>query len=153
MCRHASHLRVIHGTSVAAEYCGKVNLGAVISAQVCVNRRDYTLSAVICAQVYVNRGSYTLLSAVICAQLLSAQVCVNRLLSEWGGGSAPVFTVKDDHIHEMCRYGAAQIHSVASYVGGCAAHEIIKLITAQYVPLNNTLIYNAATATSLTLTL
>ncbi|XP_018015689.1 NEDD8-activating enzyme E1 regulatory subunit [Hyalella azteca] len=153
MCRHASHLRVIHGTSVAAEYCGKVNLGG---GEVEVSDSDVVWYVLL-------RAADVFHSEFRCwpgyhdhqveADIVRLKVCVNRLLSEWGGGSAPVFTVKDDHIHEMCRYGAAQIHSVASYVGGCAAHEIIKLITAQYVPLNNTLIYNAATATSLTLTL
>lgn len=72
------------------------------------------------------------------------QVCVNRLLADWGCG--PI--VKDDFIHEMCRYGASEVHSVAAYIGGCAAQEVIKLITSQYVPINNTHIYNAITATS-----
>lgn len=74
----------------------------------------------------------------------SYQVCVNRLLADWGCG--PI--VKDDFIHEMCRYGASEVHSVAAYIGGCAAQEVIKVITAQYVPINNTHIYNAIAATS-----
>ena len=35
--------------------------------------------------------------------------------------------------------------------GGCAAQEAIKIITKQYVPLDNTFIYNAITATTATL--
>lgn len=32
--------------------------------------------------------------------------------------------------------------------GGCAAQEVIKIITKQYVPLDNTFIYNAMQSTS-----
>lgn len=38
-------------------------------------------------------------------------------------------------------------------VGGCAAQEVIKLVTKQYVPLDNTFIFNAVTATTATLRL
>ena len=53
----------------------------------------------------------------------------------------------------MCRYGAAEVHSIAAYIGGCAAQEVIKIITNQYVPINNTHIYSAITASSATFTL
>ncbi|UJR23369.1 hypothetical protein I4U23_026378 [Adineta vaga] len=45
-------------------------------------------------------------------------------------------------LEELCRYGASEIHSIAAFIGGCCAQEAIKLITHQYVPMNNTLIYN-----------
>lgn len=45
------------------------------------------------------------------------------------------------------------MHSVAAYIGGCAAQEVIKLITGQYVPFNNTFIYNAMKQTSVTVEL
>lgn len=41
-----------------------------------------------------------------------------------------------------CRYGNCEIHSISAFLGGCAAHEAIKLLTNQFVPINNTLIYN-----------
>jgi len=50
---------------------------------------------------------------------------------------------QDDHIHEVCRYGGAELHSVAAFLGGCAAHETIKLLTGQYVPIDNIVLYNA----------
>jgi amyloid beta precursor protein binding protein 1 len=49
---------------------------------------------------------------------------------------------KDDYIHEMGRYGGSGLHAIASIIGGCAAQEAIKLITKQYVPLNDLFIYN-----------
>jgi amyloid beta precursor protein binding protein 1 len=38
---------------------------------------------------------------------------MTKLLSEWGAS----FPVKDDFIHEICRYGASEIPSVAAFVG------------------------------------
>ncbi|KAK2708987.1 hypothetical protein QYM36_014573, partial [Artemia franciscana] len=71
-----------------------------------------------------------------------------RLLSEWGLSSV---SIKDEYIHEFCRYGASEIHSVAAFVGGCAAQEVIKIVTHQYVPVDNTIIYNAMHQTILSL--
>ena len=56
----------------------------------------------------------------------------------------PSHGLSDDHVTELCRYGGHELHSVAAFLGGVAAQEVIKLITHQYVPVNNTLIYNAA---------
>lgn len=68
----------------------------------------------------------------------------SKILSEWGIAE----TLSDDLVHEICRFGGAEIHSVSAFVGGCAAHEIIKIITEQYKPVNNTFIYNAITSES-----
>jgi amyloid beta precursor protein binding protein 1 len=43
---------------------------------------------------------------------------------------------------ELTRYGQAEIHPVASLIGGVASQEAVKIITGQYVPLNNTYVYN-----------
>ena len=52
-------------------------------------------------------------------------------------------SVADEQIlEELCRYGGSEIHSIAAFLGGCCAQEAIKLITHQYVPIDNTLIYN-----------
>lgn len=50
--------------------------------------------------------------------------------------------VTDDMVTEMCRYGAAELHPMASLLGGIAAHEVVKVITGQYVPLNNTFVFD-----------
>jgi NEDD8-activating enzyme E1 regulatory subunit len=43
---------------------------------------------------------------------------------------------------EMARYGACEPHAVAAVVGAVASQEAIKLITRQYVPVNNTYVFN-----------
>jgi len=52
-----------------------------------------------------------------------------------------------------CHYGACEIPSVAALIGGVAAQEAVKVITGQFIPLNNTFIYNAIKQTSVSLEL
>ena len=65
----------------------------------------------------------------------------------------PSKSIKQDFIMEFCRSGGAELHSVAAFVGGVVGQEVIKLITHQYVPINNTLLYDAITSSSVTLEL
>lgn len=78
-------------------------------------------------------------------------------------------TLSEDLIHEMCRFGGAELHVVAAFTGGVASQEVIKvwalhelctafvlelavirlfcdfffqLITKQFVPITGTLIFN-----------
>ena len=75
---------------------------------------------------------------------------VGSLLHKWGLSAG---SIRDDYIIEFCRYGGGEIHTVSAFIGGVAAQEVIKLITHQFVPLNNTLIYNATTSTTVTVVL
>jgi len=52
-----------------------------------------------------------------------------------------------------CHYGACEIPSVASLIAGVVAQEVIKVITGQFIPLNNTFIYNAIKQSSISLEL
>lgn len=74
------------------------------------------------------------------------QSIVTKLLNEWGLGPL----VKDEYVHEFCRFGGAEIHSVSATIGGLAAQEAVKFITHQYKPINNTFIYDAATCNGTT---
>uniref|UniRef100_A0A8R1DVX3 NEDD8-activating enzyme E1 regulatory subunit n=1 Tax=Caenorhabditis japonica TaxID=281687 RepID=A0A8R1DVX3_CAEJA len=56
--------------------------------------------------------------------------------------------VSDSAIAEMCRFGAAELHVISSYIGGIAAQEVIKLSTNQYVPIDNTFVFDGHTQQS-----
>lgn len=56
--------------------------------------------------------------------------------------------VKDDVIHEMCRYGASELHNIGAFLGGVVSQEAIKIITHQWVPLNGTFIFNGVQSTT-----
>jgi len=62
-------------------------------------------------------------------------------------------SIKDEIIHEMCRFGASELHNIAAFIGGVASQEVIKLITHQFVPINNTFIFNGIHSSCLTETL
>ena len=47
-----------------------------------------------------------------------------------------------DVMQEVCRFGAAEPHVVAAILGGCVAQEVIKLCTHQYVPVDNSIIFD-----------
>ncbi|EEC76422.1 hypothetical protein OsI_14093 [Oryza sativa Indica Group] len=61
------------------------------------------------------------------------------VMSEMGMNGAPL---SEDLITEMCRFGGAEIHPVAAFIGGVASQEVIKLVTKQFVPLLGTFIFN-----------
>lgn len=48
---------------------------------------------------------------------------------------------------EIVRYGACELHNISAIIGGVAAQEAVKIITHQYVPINNTFIYNGISST------
>eukprot|EP00038_Savillea_parva_P012402 m.204436 g.204436 ORF g.204436 m.204436 type:complete len:537 (-) comp22514_c0_seq1:44-1654(-) len=68
--------------------------------------------------------------------------CVTTVLEEWKISTA----LADECIHEMCRWGAAELHSVAAFIGGVASQEVVKLVTKQYAPLNSVFVYNGITS-------
>ncbi|XP_071547570.1 NEDD8-activating enzyme E1 regulatory subunit [Panulirus ornatus] len=145
-CKNAHALRVIKSKSIAEEYQGSINLGE-IGAHLENPESELVWYVMLRAvdQFHSEFRAYPgYFQDQVETDIVRLKVCVNRLLADWGCG--PI--VKDDFIHEMCRYGAAEVHSVAAYIGGCTAQEVIKIITGQYVPVNNTHIYNAITATS-----
>jgi amyloid beta precursor protein binding protein 1 len=43
---------------------------------------------------------------------------------------------------ELTRYANAEIHNIASVVGGVASQEAVKIITGQYIPLDNSYVFN-----------
>ncbi len=51
--------------------------------------------------------------------------------------------IRENILEELCRYGASELHSISAFIGGCCAQEAIKLMTHQYVPIDNVLVYNA----------
>ena len=84
------------------------------------------------------------------SDIVQMKSMVGGLLQQWG---VSMCSIPDEHITEFCRYGAGEIHSVAAFLGGVASQEVIKLITHQFVPFDNTFLYNAAASTTLTVAL
>ena len=43
---------------------------------------------------------------------------------------------------ELVRAGGGELHNIASLTGGMVAQEVIKVITRQYVPVDNTCLFD-----------
>ena len=53
------------------------------------------------------------------------------------------------YLQEMLRSGAVELHATAAVVGGIASQEITKILTRQYIPITNTLVYDGVTGSGL----
>ncbi|KAG0347216.1 NEDD8-activating enzyme E1 regulatory subunit [Podila humilis] len=71
---------------------------------------------------------------------------VTTLLQSWGIEQEDA--VSKDLTHEICRYGVGSVHNIASFMGGVVSQEIIKIITHQYIPMDNTFIFDGARSVS-----
>eukprot|EP01120_Amphizonella_sp_Union-15-10_P009763 TRINITY_DN3775_c0_g1_i4.p1 TRINITY_DN3775_c0_g1~~TRINITY_DN3775_c0_g1_i4.p1 ORF type:complete len:526 (-),score=96.19 TRINITY_DN3775_c0_g1_i4:32-1609(-) len=61
--------------------------------------------------------------------------------------------VTEDHIAEILRVENANLHTVAAILGGIASQEVLKVITHQWIPLDNTFFFNGLSSSSSTLKL
>jgi amyloid beta precursor protein binding protein 1 len=54
--------------------------------------------------------------------------------------------VTRDHAVELARFAGCELHNTSAVIGGVGSQEAVKVITHQYVPINNTLVYNGIAA-------
>lgn len=64
------------------------------------------------------------------------------------GRSSSQLKTLDDCLYELCLYGGLELHATSAFMGGCIAQEVIKLVTNQYIPVDDTLVYNAVSASA-----
>lgn len=50
--------------------------------------------------------------------------------------------VEEICLQSMVRFGATELHNIAAYIGGVGSQIVLKTIIQQYVPLDNTYIFN-----------
>ncbi|CAG9856925.1 unnamed protein product [Phyllotreta striolata] len=146
LCRHAGELKVIRGSCIADEY-ERTQLDLSFYLEDPDSLMFYYV---------ILRGLERFISEFntypgqfddqVEPDVLKLKSIIGKLLCEWNCSQV----LRDERVHEVCRYGGAEIHSVSAVLGGCAAHEAIKLITHQYKPLDNAFIYDAISSNSAT---
>jgi len=144
-CRESRYLRLERGCSLETEYSGAGSSG---SLQAGLEDPDSdALYYLVLRAVDRYTSEYGSVPGETDPEVESDTVKLKaiftKLCTEAGLHPPPG---QDDHIHEVCRYGGAELHSVAAFVGGCVAHESIKLLTGQFVPIDNIVLYNAITS-------
>ncbi|KAF2188291.1 hypothetical protein K469DRAFT_748618 [Zopfia rhizophila CBS 207.26] len=59
-----------------------------------------------------------------------------------------VKTQTGEFVQELVRAGGAELHNIAALTGGLVSQEIIKVITEQYIPVDNTCIFDGVKSKS-----
>jgi len=75
----------------------------------------------------------------LAAALAALTAAANKIVATY---EAEDFSADSKMLQELVRYGGSELHVTSSVLGGIAAQEAVKLLTKQYVPLNNTLLYD-----------
>jgi NEDD8-activating enzyme E1 regulatory subunit len=77
---------------------------------------------------------------------------LNKFLSENSLEVASYPGLSESHANEITRFGVIEeFHNTSSFMGGVASQEVIKIITHQWIPANNTFIYNGLAGNAQTL--
>ncbi|XP_043189117.1 NEDD8-activating enzyme E1 regulatory subunit-like isoform X2 [Amphibalanus amphitrite] len=146
-CRNTHALRVFEGTAVQQEL-RHLRLPANEMAAHLQNPESEMVIYAMLRAAERFRSEYSTAPGAeddqVETDVIKLKACLSRLLSDWGCQN----TIKDDYVQEFCRYGGSELHTVAALIGGCAAHEVIKLVTGQYAPIDNTFIYNGISSSS-----
>ncbi|KAH0547669.1 hypothetical protein FGG08_000158 [Glutinoglossum americanum] len=65
------------------------------------------------------------------------------ILSHWyTGDSSEIGSRISDFVREIVRFGGGDLHNISALTGGMVAQEAIKVITRQYVPADNTVVFD-----------
>lgn len=143
-CREAANLAVIRGSKIADEYEKNYNSTKIASS---LETPDSLMGYYVALRARERfqlehghiPGEYELE-----ADIPHLKTIANKLLNDWGITTQ----FNEDLAHELCRFGRSEIHSISSFMGGCAGHEVIKILTKQYKPIINTFIYEAINSTT-----
>lgn len=141
-CKNARKLRVCRYRSLEEEFGSPV----VSEVQRYFTDEDYSYAMnfyILLRAVDRMAANYNRLPGIFDSEIDEdiprLKTAATSVLIEMGLNGA---SLSDDLITEMCRFGGAEIHPVAAFIGGVASQEVIKLITKQFVPLQGTFIFN-----------
>uniref|UniRef100_A0A8C1BRG7 NEDD8-activating enzyme E1 regulatory subunit n=1 Tax=Cyprinus carpio carpio TaxID=630221 RepID=A0A8C1BRG7_CYPCA len=116
-CKNAAFLRVVRCRSLAEEYSvDTFNKDEITS---CMDSTDSEMVLYLMLRsidrFYQQHSRYPgVYNYQVEEDINKLKLCVNSLLQEYSLN----VNVKDDYIHEFCRYGAAEPHTVAAFLGG-----------------------------------
>jgi len=152
-CKNAHNLELLEYKPLDSEYVPETVAGAALNSAFGDEASSGDLYVLLrAAQAFRAERSHWPGCSEVEADVPVLKQFVNEVLKELAlnSGTSPV---SDDMIYEFCRWGGSEMHNIASVMGGVTSQEAIKAVTHQYVPLNNTFIFNGTTGTTSILTL
>lgn len=143
-CKHAVFIKVIRYKSLAEEYAG--SCAKEIASQLNMDDESIKLYVAVRAADRFrtrNAGRYPGEHGLtdIEEDLATMRSITEELLTEW---SIPASDIEqfNDALKSITQAGGAELHNMASLMGGLVSQEAIKLVTRQYIPLDNTCIFD-----------
>lgn len=141
LCKNIRDLRLISTDPISEEYTQKTcNL-------IADDNDDYHVTIELClsaSDVFFSTYSRLPGRDYVEADINKLKDCVKKTV----GNACNQLKSLDQCLYEVCRSGGAELHATSAFIGGCIAQEVIKLVTNQYVPVDDTLVYDAATAST-----
>ncbi|XP_044734118.1 NEDD8-activating enzyme E1 regulatory subunit [Chrysoperla carnea] len=148
-CKHSHELTVVRGTCIADEYSAHPSILKNYTVNSLEAPDSLLIYYVMIRGIDRFRTEYNAYPGEFDDQvepdIVKLKACLSKLLNEWGWSIS-----KDDYVHEFCRYGGAELHTISAFLGSCVAQEAIKFITHQYKPVHNTFIYDAMSSNTAT---
>ncbi|KAF3169041.1 hypothetical protein TWF225_009459 [Orbilia oligospora] len=148
-CKHAGYAKLIRGRSLNEEY-EKSPKAQVISNELSdptslihyyLGLRAY--EAFISEQSSAQRIAPGAEDSTVDADTEKLKKHVTELLDKLSiTYSSELLEGTEKAIGEIVRAGGGELHNIASLTGGVVAQEVIKVITKQYIPMNNTVLFD-----------
>ena len=137
-CKNAGHVKVIHGTPLPEL---TYPLGAALDSEVGQKASSWIFDELTKCEDDVD----SLLPLWVALQLSRARTSH----AEGRDSSGPkvweattTHPLVSPHLSEIARAAGGELHNVSSITGGMVAQEAIKVITKQYVPVDNTCVFD-----------
>ncbi|XP_017466889.1 PREDICTED: nedd8-activating enzyme E1 regulatory subunit [Rhagoletis zephyria] len=148
-CREAAGLAVMRGTKISDENAKSSNVLSIVDDLEIQGTLSELYVALRAYERFVSECGNVPGECYVENDVKELKTVASKMLSDWGVHAS----ISDDLIHEICRFGGSEIHSISAFVGGCVAQEVIKIVTKQYKPIDNSFLYNAITSETATLKL
>jgi NEDD8-activating enzyme E1 regulatory subunit len=142
-CKNASHVKVVRGTplpdisqfsdSGAGRKNGKASSRILGVLEQCEDDVDSLMPLWLALQLS-RTGGFT------SAHPSQSEIPASSKLTDWGDlATHPLLSA---HLTEIARIAGGELHNISSITGGMVAQEAIKIITRQYVPVDNTCVFD-----------
>ncbi|TQS38793.1 hypothetical protein Golomagni_00692 [Golovinomyces magnicellulatus] len=133
-CKNAAHIKLIHASNEAA-----TDLGAIAKSEF-----ENDEVSKITSQPLSLLPIYLALNAISHVPTASASDIISRVEKD-----VPI-AASNDRVHkvaqEVARAKGGELHNISAITGGMVAQEVIKIVTRQYTPIDNTCIFDGITS-------
>ncbi|KAK6531069.1 hypothetical protein TWF281_007895 [Arthrobotrys megalospora] len=154
-CKHAGYIKLIRGRSLNAEY-EQSPRAQVISSDLSdptslihyyLGLRAY--EAFISDEGNTQRTAPGAEDPIVDTDAGKLNKHVTELLDKLSITHSPeLLEGTEKAIGEIVRAGGGELHNIASLTGGIVAQEVIKVITKQYITMNNTVVFDGISSRS-----